>query len=216
MRFSPTRRKQMNYQKPKIVLLTPHHSDLIYFKAALSIWGQSIYCDHIITPADSPSASLAFIRNDLVSNAFKAVPDFTHLLWLDGDEIYPQNMTPRLLEHDKDIVAAWVNIRQNLKANVYKILYKNERGGFKHRSYTKKEINQFISSGQPLQEIERVGLGSVLVKREVYEKVPQPWFSFDEHHDCEDLYFFDRCREYGYKIYCDFSLRCLHISLAYL
>lgn len=204
-----------NSIKPKIILLVPHHSEQIYTKAALSIMAQSIYCDQVIFP-ESRSENLATIRNGLVEQAFKVAPDLTHILWLDGDQVFPRDMVPRLLEHDKDIVGAWVNIRQNLKANVYKILYQNKRGGFKHRSYTKKEINKFIADGQPLQKVERFGFGSLLIKRKVWETMPRPWFWFDEHHACEDLYFCDKARENGFEMYVDWSLRSLHISLTYV
>ena len=199
----------------KIVLVSPHHSDFIWTKAALSLTGQSIYCDNIIFP-ESRSESLATIRNGLVLKAFEKVPDLTHLLWLDGDEIFPLDMTQRLLDHDKDIVAAWTVIRQDKKPNVYRVLYQNKRGGYKHKAYSLKEINKFISENQPLQKVDRIGFGSVLIKREVFEKLPEPWFYFDEHHDTEDLYFCDKAREMGYDLWVDFSLRCLHISLAYL
>jgi GT2 family glycosyltransferase len=176
--------------------------------------GQSIFCDSIIFP-ESRSENLATIRNGLVEQAFKAVPDLTHILWLDGDQVFPKDMVQRLLDHDKDIVGAWVNIRQNRKANVYKILYQNKRGGFKHRSYTKQEIKHFLET-EPLQKVERFGFGSLLIKRKVWETIPKPWFGFDEHHACEDLYFCDKAREAGFEMWVDWSIRSLHISITYL
>lgn len=174
--------------------------------------GQSIYCSQIIFP-ESRSESLAVLRNEAVEMAFQKVPDLTHILFLDGDEIFPQDMTPRLLDHDKDIIAAWTVIRQNLRPNVYKILYKNKRGGYKHKPWALKEIKELKN---PLQKVDRIGFGSILIKRKVFEELPSPWFAFDDHHDTEDLFFCDLAREAGFDIWCDFSLRCLHISLAFL
>lgn len=199
----------------KIVLVCPHFSQTIYTKAALSIWGQSIYCSQIIFP-ESRSESLAVLRNEGVEMAFQKVPDLTHLLFLDGDEIFPAQMTPQLLEHDKDIVAAWTVIRQNLKPNVYKVLYKNKRGGYQHKPYSKKHIKERLEQNKPLEKIDRIGFGSVLIKKEVFEKLEQPWFWFDEHHGTEDLFFCDLARNHGFDLWVDWSLKCLHISLVFL
>jgi GT2 family glycosyltransferase len=156
------------------------------------------YCSQIIVP-ESSSKSLAEIRNELTEHALKT--DATHFLWLDGDEIFPQNMVQELLKHDKDIVGAWTVIRQDGKPNVYKMV-----GKYKHTPIM----------GEGLKEVDRLGFGSILIKREVFEKLKRPWFSFDKHHHTEDLYFCDKAREAGFKIYNDFNLRCLHISLAFL
>ena len=182
----------------KVYILCPHFSEQIYTRGILSIMQQMQFADKLIMP-ESASKSLAEIRNELVSEGLKT--DATHFLFLDSDELFPMDMTPRLLAHDKDIIGAWTVIRQDIKPNVYKMV-----GQYKHEPY----------EGKGLEKIDRLGFGSVLIKRSVFEKLKYPWFSFDEHHHTEDLYFCDIARENGYDIWVDFDLRCKHISLAFL
>ena len=49
------------------------------------------------------------VRNDLVLKAMSC--DCTHIWMTDTDQVYPQNVLMRLLEHDLDIVAAKVHKR---------------------------------------------------------------------------------------------------------
>ena len=69
-----------------------------------------------------------------------------------------------------------------------------------------------------------VGMGCCLIKTEVFDKIGTqekgkeiPWFYFttgygQKPRESEDHYFFRRCAEEGYKIYCDTSAACIHIS----
>ena len=148
----------------KVVILSPHFSEQIYFRSALSIMGQLRFAQNIIVP-ESQSRSLAEIRNDLVRHALNT--DATHFLWLDGDELFPNHLTPQLLKHNKDIVGGWTVIRQEHIPNVYKMVSE-----YKHEPYM----------GEGVEKVDRLGFGSVLIKREVFERLPEPWFYFDEHH----------------------------------
>jgi len=62
-----------------------------------------------------------------------------------------------------------------------------------------------------LIEIQGVGMASTLIKREVFEKTPKPWF-FPEPNLGEDLAFCIRAKEQGFKIYCDTNLICGHCT----
>jgi GT2 family glycosyltransferase len=50
-----------------------------------------------------------------------------------------------------------------------------------------------------------------LIKREVFEKVPQPWFAPDIDLG-EDLAFCKRANKAGFQIWCDTNLICGHYA----
>ena len=53
-------------------------------------------------------------------------------------------------------------------------------------------------------------MACTLIKREVLENMPQPWF-FPTNNG-EDLSFCKRATDAGYKIYCDTELICGHVG----
>jgi len=66
-------------------------------------------------------------------------------------------------------------------------------------------------SGTGLQEIFAVGLGCMLVKREVYENISRPFFSVEWNDNYtnlvgEDIYFCQKAKSYKYKIWLDNDL----------
>lgn len=209
---------KMEIVKPKLVLgLCPHYSSHIYTEAAWSIMQQvNLYCNAGFIPSPSQSKSLAEIREDLVDLALKT--NATHFLWLDGDEIFPIEMGKKLLAMDKDIACAWTMIRQEVHPNVYMCSEATANlditpHGYKHEVVPLEKIEEYVKSGKHIQKVDRCGFGSVLIKREVFERMPKPWFAFDKYHTTEDLYFFDKAREMGIDTWVDYSQRCLHMSV---
>lgn len=140
-------------------------------------------------------ASVAHQRNALVDEAMKDNP--THLMWLDSDIVAPDDTIIRLLGHDKDVVCATYRTRV---APDYKI---NGRFIDRHEG--------------ALCRAEIMPMGCMLVKAEVYQKLPQPWHweSYDGapqahgiNHDLhsEDANFCALARKFGYDIWCDMGL----------
>lgn len=60
------------------------------------------------------------------------------------------------------------------------------------------------------------GLGCALIRREAFERVPQPWFRYVQYDDgsllSEDNYFCDVAAQCGIAIEADGRVRCGHIS----
>jgi choline kinase len=182
----------------KFAIVCPHRNDTIYTQAALSIMVQSKHAAQLFFPGPA-TVSMAVVRNNLVENFLKS--DCTHALFLDGDEIFPENMVYKLLGHDKDIVSAYVCVKnQPNKPNAY-VKYKGKYIPYK---------------GVGLEEVDAVGFGQVLVKREVLEKMGSPWFAYEDSKTkitTEEIYFFEKVKKLGYKLWVDYNLRCEHLSL---
>ncbi|GAI70672.1 unnamed protein product, partial [marine sediment metagenome] len=68
-----------------------------------------------------------------------------------------------------------------------------------------------IEGNDGLIKIGGAGAGFLLIKREVFEKIPYPWFSFEK--GGEDLYFSDKARGNGFETWCDMSVLLGHLRL---
>jgi len=134
--------------------------------------------------------------------------DITHFFFQDDDHDFDQDLVLRLLEHGVPIVAAVTSYRMPPFAPV---IYKDERivrtlkdGRLvKHGvSYSWAELDTL----RGLQPVFAVSGAGMLVAREVFETLDDPWFEcgqYDPEEMGEDLYFYEKCRNAGYPIYVD-------------
>lgn len=128
--------------------------------------------------------------------AVKAIREgATHLFFVDDDMIYEEDTLERLLEHDKDIVGA---------------AYANRRGDGD-------VVGEISESEGVLKEVSALGGGCVLIKKEVFEKLSQPWFWY-EINDAgavtmsHDWWFCKKAKEEGFEIWLDPTIRPKHIA----
>lgn len=56
------------------------------------------------------------------------------------------------------------------------------------------------------------GLGCVLIAREVFERVPYPWFDLKESNYGSDMYFYTKVREAGIQVWVEPAVRCGHMD----
>jgi hypothetical protein len=133
------------------------------------------------------------VRNGLVKIVLHN-PDFTHLLMMDSDISPPENIVDLLLECDSPMAAAIVPIMLQNKI-VSNVIIDNEHGSHFMESW---------NTHGDIIEAEGVGTGVVLIRREVFENIPWPWFRYEEgEHDGkrtgEDIFFSRKAAEHGYK-----------------
>ena len=182
----------------KVALIVPHYSPFIYTQSAFSIMKQSTFCEAMLIPTNT-TVSMSVIRNTLLKSALET--DCTHFLFLDGDEIFPENLVIKLIAYNLPIVSAYVCVKNHQeKPNSY-VLHKGKYINYK---------------GNGLEEVDACGFGNILIKREVFEKMEYPWFAYEDSKKkitTEEMYFFEKAKKLGYKIYVDFNLRCEHLSL---
>jgi len=122
----------------------------------------------------------------------------THVLFIDSDMRFPQDMIERLLQHDVDIVATNC-ARRRMPTGPTAQLYKEN--GERELVYTMPETTG-------LQEVGSVGMGVMLIKANVFAKLAEPWFETPWRHDKrgyigEDVFFCKKAREAGFKIWID-------------
>jgi hypothetical protein len=125
--------------------------------------------------------------------------EYDSLLFVDSDMVVPVDLLTKLIEADKDIVSA--------------LAFKRTPG---YEPCIFKECNEqdakfYLDYPKGLTEIEGVGMACTLIKRRVFETVPQPWY-FPHKVLGEDLSFCVRARAAGFRIYCDTTLISGHVT----
>jgi len=163
----------------------------------------SIYPTMGVSPVDNA-------RNEIVDELLRG--DCTHLLFVDSDTIPPQNALEKMLLADKPIVTALTPI----------IEYDDKRKNSDSNGYYKKwnVVNwqdKFIEPYLGLIKIKGCGSSCILIKREVFEKMPKPWYRFLYQDDTgkvifmgEDTHFIAKALGMGIEAWADTSIICGH------
>ncbi len=139
-------------------------------------------------------------RNRLVERSLERGSEW--MLFLDDDHTFPPTLLNQLLSHDQPIVAS---------------LYLQRADPFLPIAYAVKEEGNYwpldlsVCDKEGLVEVAGAGTGGMLIRSEVFTKIPAPWFVHTTEQS-EDLYFCDRAREAGIPIYVDLAARLGHIA----
>jgi len=133
-------------------------------------------------------------RNYISAQAVKSGCDY--LMMVDDDMIYEPDTIDRLVAHDKDIVGGVYMTKYEVQADV------NE--------YFDKRPNE-------LAECKALGGGLILIKCDVFKKIPQPWYGYIWHDNgsvkkSNDWFFCDKARENGMEVWVDPTVIAKHIS----
>lgn len=192
-------------EKPKIALLLPHRESLPA-EFVESVWGPLrnvpvAWCDKIPRMCRTPSLPVA--RNMLAQQALDA--GATHLLWVDSDGVMETPQDPNealrlLYQCDAPIAACLYRAKQKTGFNY--AAWNRVPGG-----YT--PIESWTGNWFP---VDVTGMHFVLIKREVFEKVPKPWFHWEEESPSEDFFFYERATEAGYQVRIFSEVKLSHLG----
>jgi len=169
-----------------------------------------------------PGIPLTISRQFEVSQAREEIArsflnsDCTHLLMVDSDIVMPPDTLPKMLAVDAPVVVAKYAEKGKMEASYH--CYHHSQVPF--RRDEKVEVRP--GERRELKDIDPMlfGLGCVLVKREVFEKLEEPYFKFtitDEYEDdywkvSEDFYFALKCHHAGIRpTFCD-DIEVLHLA----
>ena len=169
--------------------------------------------------------NIANARNKLVNEdksdlmIQKLDDGFTHYLFIDADVVVTPKAIKRLLDLDLDVVSAVYKSREQSDTFTAGIFAKNENGEFI-------DALKFKSDSTGLMEADWVGGGCLLVKKEVLENTPYPWFHYpvkeitkngNIHRKLifEDIGFCMNVKDAGYRIYVDCDTEVKHLARNY-
>lgn len=148
---------------------------------------------------------VAHMRNQLVDGAKQY--GCTHILFLDVDHRHNPDTIPMLMSHNKPIVSGLSFMRQDpYDPCMFRGMINQ------YETVTEWETDELI-------EVDSVGGACLLVDMEVFENVEKPWFDFIANPDekvkfgiGEDVYFCNKAKQAGYKIYVDTRCTNKHIG----
>lgn len=136
--------------------------------------------------------------------------DFDYIWWVDSDMKFPIDAPLRLLMRQKDIVG--VNYRRRRFPNPNFTGMSGSAGAYTEFHTT--------DNSPAMEMIDVLPHGCVLVKREVYERIPQPHYLQEFIPELnleigEDIFFCNQAKKAGYEIWCDqeLSREVAHIGI---
>jgi hypothetical protein len=149
-------------------------------------------------------------RNELVRAALelKSIHDdslFTHFMWLDADHVFDRDLICQLARHmvkpEIDMISA---LYFNRNEPYLPVVYVKDGGPSIYTHYPLVEVPNCLC------EVDAVGFGAILTKREVFEAVPDPWFKMDQ--AGEDMYFCVHAKQAGFRLFLDGQYKLGHFS----
>ncbi len=125
----------------------------------------------------------------------------THLLMIDQDMIFPENLVSRLASHNLPLVAA-LTIRGQRDKPV-PVMHNFSETGF--TAIAEWEEGQLVPC-------DATGAAAVLIATEVLEAMGEPWWLMNEDGAGHDIHFYRRAKRAGYQLYVDTGCICGHFA----
>ena len=125
--------------------------------------------------------------------------DYDYIMWIDSDIVFTPQHFFQLLEHDKDIVSG-LYLKKPHTDSMADI--PTSFACFVDDDY--RNLMTHEATGE-LIKVKANGMGWMLVKKGVYEKIDYPWFGMINHHG-EDISFQLRAKDVGFDSYVDTSI----------
>ena len=149
----------------------------------------------------------ADVRRGVNQAPYDGKINYDYIMWIDSDIVFSFEQIQKLISYDKDIVSG---------------IYKTENGenfacvkDWDQNYYKKNGSFYFLQrkdvlNRHGLMEVDYNGMGFMLIKKGVFEKVKYPWFcqlkkqiGDLEDYCSEDVAFCHLAQEAGFKIYID-------------
>ena len=141
-------------------------------------------------------------REKLALEALKEGADY--ILWIDADMRFPKDTIERLIAHDKPIVG----VNATTRSIPVRSTAKNLEIDFEKKENHWRAVSSKDKTG--LEQVTAIGCGVMMVKKEVFEKTPRPWFWFEmipgEKLLGEDVYFCIKAHDAGFDTWVDHGL----------
>lgn len=149
------------------------------------------------------------VRNDIVEQALQE--GVTHLWMTDTDQIYfDDDILSKMLSHEVPIVTLPIMRRYP----PFDPMLWRKNGDGEHHEVSFSEIKEAFEKKKTL-EIDVTGAGSILFDMRVFVETEPPWFKLPEYGERgpgEDIYFWNKAHNAGYKILVDCSVNVEHLT----
>ena len=187
------------------VLLVDNSKEKNYFEKLKENGLDCKRIDYIEGARERITQSRNIIREEVLKG------DYDYFFSLEQDVIPPKDVIERLLKHEKDVIGgvyfkdyliknkAGEVIKKQIMPLAYKLIGDNMAKQFTFRDV----------AGEGLLKVDATGLGCILIKRNVLEKIKFRYVKEKEPFD--DLWFCKDVKESGRKLFLDKSVKCKHL-----
>jgi hypothetical protein len=159
---------------------------------------------------------------------------YDYILWIDSDQVWTNEDFQKLLDADEDIVCGWYSLNgtngHGICIGWFDEQVLLEKSGMP--CMTKRELMTAqrnpkglidLASVHPEYGFPWIGMGFMLVKQGVYEKIPYPWHYDNNIHigdiisnRGDDISFCKKAHEAGFKIHVHPDVRIAHEKMVLL
>jgi len=150
------------------------------------------------------------VNRNRIGRFVRETPEITHVVMLDLDHLHAGNIVERLaswvLEDRERLVVSGLHFRRSEPFDPLAFVYGPDG-----------KLHPPVEWPRGLMEAHAVGHGSILIAREVFERLPQPWwaYSYDEAREdvfpSEDMWFSRLCLAHGIRIWVDTTVTSPHL-----
>ena len=164
-------------------------------------------CGHELVHHFVKGWGIAYARNLMALEAMKQGCDY--LFMVDSDVVVPSDALKMLV--GLDISAGWYPRGTDpLRTNVAKKIQSGWGDCF-----SVEEMEGFAENGVDLIDVKGCGMGCAIIRTQVFERLPHPWFKFEDYPsgNCfgEDYWFCHQARSAGMNVYVSPKVKCGHI-----
>lgn len=209
--YQPTAADRECYADMEVLILTPckdYECPMLFTKSVVNMVAYSwMHGLKVYQMGRTERMVIHWARQDLARQAKEKINEytgrrFTHILWLDDDHAFNPDMLVYLARHkDLDVVSALYFGRAGRPLPV---VYVKDKNPDKYSFYP------LIGVPNRLFEADAIGFGACLMRMDVLDRMPEPWFQFNR---CgEDIYFCVHAKEAGVRIWCDGSYALGHLG----
>ena len=218
--YQPTKADRKVYDKMSVCIITPCGGYDNKYQFTKSLANMIIYSMqngiHVDAFGGTERMVIHWARQDLSKQVKDRIckrtgKRYTHILWLDDDHVFnPDLLCVLATNSDKDLVSALYYGRDK----ALPVAYVKDKGADKYGHYP------LIWPYEGVYEVDSVGFGACLMRRDVLDRVPEPWFQFrgaDDSKGCgEDFYFCVHAKEHGVRIWLDARYKLGHIGAPHI
>lgn len=206
-------RRRILAEPRNVPILTPmNFKALIGIPMERTIGQHSFFSFWEIAMGQWPLARLEYTRNDIARHQFAEFllqTDCNYLLMLDSDHTHPPDIMQRLgrwfLAYPEVQVVGGLNYR---RGEPYDPCAFVDPGDGHYR--------RMAEWGVGAIEVDALGTGSMMIRRDVFERMEKPYFRYDYSNwqgwPGTDMYFSERCRELGITLWCDTTTTSPHVG----